>query len=247
MTSVVPPRPPMQQQFPPWAAQVEAVAIDLDGTLLDTLPDIAQAADRMLLELGRTAAGPELVRGYIGNGIARLVQRLLTGTLDGQAEAALFEHGLTVFERHYRDTFLQRPLPFPGVVEGLARMRASGLQLACVTNKPAAFTNPLLAAVGFAERFDLVVSGDSLPARKPDPLPLLHVARRFGVAPARLLVIGDSDNDTRAARAAGCPVVCVPYGYRGAAPVRDLDCDAIVSDLLQACRLIAPRGMVLPR
>jgi len=233
----------MQQQFPPWAAQVEAVAIDLDGTLLDTLPDIAQAADRMLLELGRPAAGPELVRGYIGNGIPRLVQRLLTGTMDGQAEAALFERGLNAFGRHYRETFLQHPLPFPGVIEGLGRMCASGLKLACVTNKSAAFTDPLLAAAGIAVHFDLVVSGDSLPARKPDPLPLLHVAQRFGVEPAQLLVIGDSDNDTRAARAAGCPVVCVPYGYRGAAQVRDLDCDAIVSDLLQACRLIAPQGM----
>jgi phosphoglycolate phosphatase len=119
-------------------------------------------------------------------------------------------------------------------------MHAAGLQLACVTNKSAAFTLPLLAAAGIAERFDLVASGDSLPAKKPDPLPLRHVARRFGLEPHRLLVIGDSDNDTRAARAAGCPVLCVPYGYRGAGQVRDLDCDAIVTDLLHACSLITP-------
>jgi len=231
---------------PEWVDAIQAVAIDLDGTLLDTLPDIAEAADRMLLELGRPAAGPVRVRGYIGNGVARLVERLLTGTLDGDSEPVPFEYSLALFQRHYRDTFLQRPLPFPGVAEGLARMRAAGLKLACVTNKSEAFSVPLLAAAGVAEYFDLVVSGDSLPARKPDPLPFLHVAQRFGVEPRRLLVIGDSDNDTQAARAAGCPVVCVPYGYRDAAQVRDLDCDAIVSDLLQACSLILPRG-IAPR
>jgi phosphoglycolate phosphatase len=217
---------------------VGGVAIDLDGTLLDTLPDIAEAARRMLRELGLPPAQDGAVRAYVGNGIPRLVKRLLTGARDGEPETAAFEHGLALFERHYRDTFLQRPLPFPGAVEGLARLRAAGLKLACVTNKSAAFTLPLLAAAGIDERFDLVVSGDSLPAKKPDPLPLRHVAQRFGLEPRRLLVIGDSDNDTRAARAAGCPVVCVPYGYRGAGEVRDLDCDAIVPDLLHAASLI---------
>jgi phosphoglycolate phosphatase len=221
---------------------VEAAAIDLDGTLLDTLPGIAEAAERMLRDLGRPAAGLQAVRGYVGGGIARLVQRLLTGAMDGNADPAEFERALASFERHYRDTFLASPRPFPNAAEGLASMRAAGLKLACVTNKSAAFTEPLLAAVGLAQQFDLVVSGESLPARKPDPLPLLHAARCFGVAPARLLVIGDSDNDTRAARAAGCPVVCVPYGYRGGGGVRDLDCDAIVSDLLEASRLMATPG-----
>ena len=129
-------------------------------------------------------------------------------------------------------------MPFPGVEQGLRSMRAQGLKLACVTNKSQAFTEPLLEATGLADWLDIVVSGDSLPARKPDPLPLLHIAQRFGVPPARLLMVGDSDNDTAAARAAGCPVLCVPYGYRGGMEVRDLDCDAIVSDLLEAHALI---------
>jgi phosphoglycolate phosphatase len=217
---------------------VGAAAIDLDGTLLDTLPDIAEAARRMLRDLGLPPAEDSAVRACIGDGIPRLVKRLLTGSRDAEPERYSFERGLALFERHYRDTFLQRPLPFPGVVEGLARLRAAGLKLACVTNKSAAFTLPLLAAAGIAERIHLVLSGDSLPAKKPDPLPLCHVAERFGLEPLRLLVIGDSDNDTRAARAAGCPVVCVPYGYRGAGEVRDLDCDAIVPDLLHAASLI---------
>jgi phosphoglycolate phosphatase len=217
---------------------VDAVALDLDGTLLDTLPDIAEAAERMLREAGLPPAGQERVRDYIGNGIARLVKRLLTGTREGEPPAAEFEHALESFERHYRDTFLRSPVPFPGVEQGLRGMRGMGLKLACVTNKSQAFTLPLLEATGLATWLDYVVSGDSLPARKPDPLPLLHIAEQFGLAPARLLVIGDSDNDTAAARAAGCPVVCVPYGYRGGRAVRDLDCDAIVSDLIEAQSLV---------
>lgn len=218
---------------------VDAVAIDLDGTLLDTLPDIAEAADRMLRELGRPAAGRDRVRDYIGQGIARLVKRLLTGEMQGEPPAEAFTHALEAFERHYRDTFLQSPVPFAGVEDGLRAMREHGLKLACVTNKSRAFTEPLLQAAGLAPFFQQVVSGDSLPARKPDPLPLLHIAQGFGIPAPRLLLIGDSDNDTAAARAAGCPVVCVPYGYRGGREVRELDCDAIVSSLREAAMLIA--------
>jgi phosphoglycolate phosphatase len=126
------------------------------------------------------------------------------------------------------------------VVEGLERMRAGGLKLACVTNKAQAFTLPLLERTGMAGFFDLVVSGDTLPRKKPDPLPLLHIAQHFRLLPPQLLLIGDSDNDTDAARAAGCPVVCVPYGYTGGRQVRDLDCDAIVASLIEAAELIAP-------
>jgi phosphoglycolate phosphatase len=215
--------------------QADAVALDLDGTLLDTLPDIAEASERMLREMGRRPAGQDRVRDYIGNGIARLVKRLLTGQREGEPDAAQFERALASFERHYRDTYLQSSVPFPGVEQGLRDMRAQGLKLACVTNKSEAFTLPLLEAAGLLSLLDCVVSGDTLPARKPDPLPLLHIAQRFGISPARLLVIGDSDNDTAAARAAGCPVVCVPYGYRGGREVHELDCDAIVSGLIEAC------------
>jgi phosphoglycolate phosphatase len=219
---------------------VRAVAVDLDGTLLDTLPDIAEAADRMLRDLGRPAAGSDTVRGYIGRGIPRLVKRLLTGDPDAEPDAGLFDRALPLFEQHYRDTFDQRSRPFPGVVEGLERMRAGGLKLACVTNKAQAFTLPLLERTGMAGFFDLVVSGDTLPRKKPDPLPLLHIAQHFRLLPPQLLLIGDSDNDTDAARAAGCPVVCVPYGYTGGRQVRDLDCDAIVTSLIEAAELIAP-------
>lgn len=223
-------------QFP---LAVKAAAFDLDGTLLDTLPDIAEAARRMLTDLGRPEASAEAVRRYVGDGIQRLAKRLLTGQMNGDPPADEFERALDLFERHYRDTFTQRTRPFPGVEDGLRQFAREGLKLACVTNKAESFTLPLLEATGLRGFFDLVVAGDTLPRKKPDPLPLLYCAQQFGARPHELLVVGDSANDALAARAAGCPAFCVPYGY-SARDVRELDCDAIVGDLVEAARLITP-------
>jgi len=217
---------------------VKAVALDLDGTLLDTLPDIAEAANRMLGDLGRPRTDLATVRGYIGDGIQRLTKRLLTGQRDAEPDPALVERALPLFERHYRDTFTQTTRPYPGVLEGLERMRAAGLRLACVTNKAIGFSDPLLEATGLHRYLELVIGGDSLPTKKPDPGPLRYVAARFGLAADRLLMVGDSDNDSRAGRAAGCPVVLVSYGYTGGRDVRELDADAIVGDLIEASSLI---------
>jgi phosphoglycolate phosphatase len=216
---------------------VKAVAFDLDGTLLDTLPDIAAAANLMLADLGRAPADADAVRRYVGDGIARLTKRLLTSDMEAEPPAETFARARELFESHYRATFTSRTVPFPAVEEGLRRFADEGLKLACVTNKTESFTVPLLRATRLYGYFDLVLSGDSLLRQKPDPLPLLHCAREFGALPGELLMIGDSANDTRAARAAGCPAFCVPYGY-GAQDVRELDCDAIVNDLIQASRLI---------
>jgi phosphoglycolate phosphatase len=216
---------------------ISAVAFDLDGTLLDTLPDIAAAADAMLIDVGHEPAGEPVVRGYIGNGLGRLTKRLLTGRMDGEPSPEMFERAYESLKRHYQATLSRRTRPYPGVETGLQRFKQAGLKLACITNKAEAFTVPLLQATGLSGFFDLVLSGDSLPRRKPDPLPLLHCARQFGVSPAEMLIIGDSANDTQAARAAGCPVFCVPYGYRSG-EMRDLDCDAIVRDLIEASELI---------
>ncbi|HYL17922.1 MAG TPA: phosphoglycolate phosphatase, partial [Burkholderiales bacterium] len=181
--------------------RVSAVAFDLDGTLLDTLPDIAAAADSMLADLQRPAAGEATVRGYIGNGLGRLTKRLLTGQMDGEPPPEMFERAFESLKSHYRTTLSRRTKPFPGVETGLQRFKQEGLKLACITNKAEAFTVPLLHATGLSGFFDLVLSGDSLPKKKPDPLPLLHCAQQFGVPPAQMLIVGDSANDTRAARA----------------------------------------------
>jgi phosphoglycolate phosphatase len=224
--------------MPNFPIQVSAVAFDLDGTLVDTLPDLHEAANRMLEDLGRSKVVDSTVQAFVGDGVDSLVKRLLTGDPDGEPDTALFDRAGVAFRIHYASVLSRASRPFPGVVEGLKEMRRHGLRLACITNKPEGFTGPLLRDIGLAPYLDLVLSGDSLPRKKPDPLPLLHCAQVFCVPASRLLMIGDSPNDTRAARAAGCPVFCVPYGYRGTLGVHELDCDAIVPALLDSMRLI---------
>jgi phosphoglycolate phosphatase len=219
-----------------------AVLLDLDGTLLHTAPDLAAAANRMLGELGLPSRAPEELAGFIGKGLPALVHRTLAGTLDGLAEQALFERALPIFERCYAEESGRRAAPYPGVVDGLERMRALHLPLGCVTNKAGQFTNDLLERAGLARFFRCVVSGDTVSRRKPDPLPVLHACERLAARPAETLVIGDSLNDVQAARAAGCVVWCVPYGYNEGRPVSELACDAVVDSLLDAARLIERDG-----
>jgi len=215
-----------------------AVLVDLDGTLLDTAPDLAAAANRMLLDVGLGVRDPEEIATYIGKGIPTLVQRALTGTLDGRADERLFERARAVFEQCYAEESGRRSVPYPEVIEGLTRMRAAGLALGCVTNKPERFTLDLLRRADLLRFFDCVVSGDTVPRKKPDPLPLLHACERLGVTSNETLVIGDSANDVAAARAAGCTVWCVPYGYNEGKSVATLNADAVVDSLLRAARLI---------
>lgn len=218
--------------------RVKAVMIDLDGTLLDTIPDLAVAANMMLAELGRPALDEALIRTFVGKGIPRLVERSLAGSLDGTVDAGLFKTALPVYERCYAEVNGRHTVLYPGVIAGLERMREQGFPLACVTNKSARFTLPLLEHMKLSAYFSVVVAGDTLPKKKPDPLPLLHACSKFGIAASAMLMIGDSLNDAQAARAAGCPVFCVPYGYNEGRDVRELDIDAIVESLFEATRLI---------
>jgi phosphoglycolate phosphatase len=212
--------------------------IDLDGTLADTIPDLAEAANRMLRELGRPALEPALIRTFVGKGIPRLVERALAGNLDGRVDGAQLERALPLYERCYAEVNGKHTVVFPGVREGLQRLRAMRLPLACVTNKAERFTRALLEQLDLAPSFEQVIAGDTLPQKKPDPQPLLHACRGFGITPGEMLMIGDSANDVEAARAAGCPVFCVDYGYNEGRDVRELDVDAIVASLIDATRLI---------
>lgn len=216
---------------------VSAIVIDLDGTLLHTAPELAESANRMLRDMGRPAVSQELLMSYIGNGIHWLVKRALTGDMYAEPDAALFDRALPVFEQHYT-ALLQDSKPFPNVIAGLDAMKAAGYRLGCITNKVERYTTPLLKGIGLAHYFDIVLAGDTLPEKKPHPLPLLHSAKFFGVPVERLLLIGDSLSDTQAARAAGCPVFCVPYGYNHGEPVAGLDLDAVIPDLPAALKLI---------
>ena len=212
--------------------------IDLDGTLADTIPDLAEAANRMLRELGRPALEPALLRTFVGKGIPKLVERALAGTLEGRVDGGLLARALPIYERCYAEENGRHSVVFPGVREGLQTLRDMQLRLACVTNKAERFTRALLEQLELARCFEQVIAGDTLPQKKPDPQPLLHACRGFGIAPGDMLMIGDSANDVEAARAAGCPVFCVDYGYNEGRDVRELDADAIVASLIEATRLI---------
>ena len=216
---------------------IQAIVIDLDGTLLDSAPQLAEAANRMLREMDYTPVSQELLASYIGNGVGWLVKRALTGEMHATPDAALYEHAMPIFEKHYAQLLLGSK-PYDGAIAGLEALRAAGFRLGCITNKAARFTGPLLEGTGLARHFEIVVSGDTLPQKKPHPLPLLHAAKFFAVPVENLLMIGDSLNDTLAARAAGCPVFCVPYGYNHGEPVETLDTDAVIADLSAALPLI---------
>jgi phosphoglycolate phosphatase len=213
-----------------------ALLFDLDGTLLDSAPDLAQAVDRMLLELGHVAAGEERVRQWVGNGSRKLVQRAMAFALAAAEDCiddTVIETAQTLFMRHYGACCTERSLLYPGVREALVHWRGLGVAMACVTNKPARFTEPLLDFFGLREFIPMAVSGDTLPVRKPDPQPLLFACEQLRIAPARTAMIGDSRNDVLAARAAGMPVACVSYGYNYDRPVQLDGPDCVVDSFLE--------------
>ena len=217
---------------------VRAVAIDLDGTMLDTIEDLSIAVNHTLTELNLRALELELVRTFVGKGLANLVQRSLKASLGHEPDPAYFTRAMALYESNYDRVNGDTTTIYPGVREGLDALAEAGYKLACITNKSSRFTGPLLERIGFARYFSLVLSGDSLAKKKPDPLPLTHTAEHFGVAPGEMLMIGDSINDAQAARAAGCPIFCVTYGYNEGQDVRGLDVDAIVPSLIEAAALI---------
>ncbi len=231
-----------QARFP---LSISAILIDLDGTMLHTAPELAESANRMLRDMSRPAVSQDLLMSYIGNGIVWLVKRALTGDMHAEPDVTLVEKAMPIFEQHYSEVLLQSKL-FDGVIEGLSAMQAAGFRLGCITNKVARYTEPLLKGIGLADYFEIVLSGDSLPEKKPHPLPLLHAAQFFGVPVEQVLLIGDSLNDTIAARAAGCPVMCVPYGYNHGEPVDGLDLDAVIPDLPAVMQLIKKVGRAMP-
>lgn len=226
----------MPQLFHP-PLGVRAIVIDLDGTLLHTAPELAESANRMLRDMGRAPVSQKLLMSYIGNGIHWLVKRALTGDMHAEPDAALFDEALPIFEKHYTELACDSK-PFPGVIEGLDAMKAAGFRLGCITNKVMRYTAPILKSSGLAPYFEIVLAGDTLPEKKPHPMPLLHSAQFFGVPIAQLLLVGDSLSDAQAARAAGCPIVCVPYGYNHGEPVETLNVDAVIPDLTGILPLI---------
>lgn len=220
----------------------DAALVDLDGTLMDTAPDLAAAANAMRAELGLAPLAQARIEAFVGKGTDKLVHRALTDDPDGRAAQADFERGRAAFYAHYHETNGKRARVFERVPQALAALRAAGLRLACVTNKPREFTLPLLRQTGLAPCFGAVVAGDDAPHKKPHPAPLLAACAQLGVLPERAVMIGDSLNDAQAAEAAGCRALLVETGYNEGQPVRALAArpgvDAIVPTLFDAAALI---------
>ena len=207
------------------------ILIDVDGTLVDSVPDLTFCVDEMMKQLGREPWGEARVRNWVGNGVERLVERALTGELDGEPDKAAYDAAYPIFLELYADNTSKRSRLYPGVREGLDYLTGAGYRLGCVTNKAERFTVPLLKDLGVYDDFRIVVSGDTLPYKKPHPAPLLHAAQFFKVAPEKSLMVGDSISDVKAARAAGFMIACVPYGYNHGDDIRLAAPDVIIESL----------------
>ena len=209
-------------------ARFDAAIVDLDGTMVDTVGDFDAALNRMLADLGQRGVDRAFIERTVGKGSEHLIRSTLVHV---GAEAALYDSAWQRYQAHYLDINGRHSDVYPGVVEGLKQLAARGLKLACLTNKPTAFARPLLAAKGLDGFFSVVFGGDAFERKKPDPLPLQRTCEALGTAPPRTLMVGDSSNDARAARAAGCPVVLVSYGYNHGEPVVSAAPDAVVDRL----------------
>jgi phosphoglycolate phosphatase len=216
----------------------EMVLIDVDGTLVDSVPDLAYCVDEMLKALELPVRGEERVRHWVGNGVERLVRRGLVNDLNGEPDEALFEKAMPIFNALYAENTSKRSCLYPGVREALDFLRTTDVKIGCVTNKAAAFTLPILRDLGIADYFEIVICGDTLAKKKPDPLPLLHAAEQLGVQPQNSLMLGDSMSDVKAARAAGFSIICMSYGYNHGEDIRDYHPDAVVDRMDEIKQLI---------
>ncbi|MEW8086390.1 MAG: phosphoglycolate phosphatase [Candidatus Thiodiazotropha endolucinida] len=216
----------------------EMILIDVDGTLVDSVPDLAYCVDQMMDRLDRPRHGETKVRDWVGNGVERLVSRALIGQLDGEPDEADYERAYPIFLDLYAENTSKRSVLYPGIREGLDYLKRQGFRLGCVTNKAAQFTLPLLRDLGVHDDFEIVVAGDTLPKKKPDPMPLLHAAKQLSADPTASLMVGDSQSDVKAARAAGFQIVCMSYGYNHGEDIRHYNPDAVLDSLAEISTLL---------
>jgi len=209
------------------------ILIDLDGTLVDSVPDLAYCVDEMMKQIGMPTRGEDAVRDWVGNGVERLTERALINAVDGKPDPELMKKAYPIFLALYAENNAKRSCVYDGVIEGLEWMLAQGYRLGCVTNKAEAFTLPLLKDKGLFDYFEVIVSGDTCEKKKPDPMPLLHAANLMGVSPENALMLGDSKSDVNAARAAGFHIFCLTYGYNHGEDIRDYHPDAIMDSFME--------------
>jgi phosphoglycolate phosphatase len=221
-------------------AALDAAIVDLDGTLVDTLGDFEVALNRMLDELALPSIAAAEIEVMVGKGSEHLIRSVLHHVQGHEADEAQCEAAWQRYTKHYLAINGQYAKVYDGAAEGLAALQAQGLRLACLTNKPGDFARPLLALKGLDRYFDFVFGGDAFERKKPDPLPLLKTCEALGTPPARTLMLGDSSNDAQAARAAGCPVVLVSYGYNHGEPVHGIDADGFVDSVSELAGRLHP-------
>ena len=217
--------------------------IDLDGTLIDSMEDLAYSVDEMLAQLSMPVRGAAAITEWVGNGAEKLVKRALLNSKEGEPDEDLFQRAMPIFKTVYAARNGTHSYLYDGVIEGLNYLRGKGCRIGCVTNKPAAFTAPLLEAMGIADYFDITISGDEVEKPKPDAQPLLIAAEKMQIDPQHTIMLGDSVIDVQAARAAGMPVICVSYGYNHGQAFcgqerRSHDPDAVIDSLAELKTLI---------
>lgn len=209
-----------------------AVLFDLDGTLVDSVPDIAHATNTMLQAMGRNKLPLSDLRNFVGKGTAVLIKRALSAQLDYiEPESTLFEQAQTLFNTYYHQFNGTQSELYPNALLGLTRLQEKGLKLGIVTNKPAQFTLPLIQKTGLAPFFDIIVSGDTCALKKPHPDQLFYACQKLGTTIEHTIFIGDSLNDTQAANAANMDILVLPYGYNEGKSVQNLTVNAIVEDI----------------
>ena len=223
----------------PLQNDIRAVILDLDGTMIDSVPDLDVALNGMLQELALPPVDVPSIRMFVGRGTQNLVRSTLSVHLESDAVEKTMDTAMTLFYKYYRIVNGEHSTVFPGVREGLQKMRDLNLHIACVTNKPSIFTEPLLAKNGLYSFFNLIYCSDTFLVKKPDPFPMQAACRKFGCRPDQTVAIGDSINDAQAARTAGCSLFMVPYGYNYGKSVEEMQPDAVVSSILEAANLIS--------
>jgi len=209
------------------------IMIDVDGTLVDSVPDLAYCVDELMVVMGREKWGEAKVRHWVGNGVPKLVERSLTGELEGTVDKSDFDKAYPIFLELYAENTSERSSLYDGVREGLDYMKSEGYTLGCVTNKAEQFTLPILRDLGIFDDFGIVISGDTLEKKKPDPLPLLHAAKHFGIDSKDSLMLGDSISDVKASRAAGFEIICMSYGYNHGDDIRDANPDLVIDSMAE--------------
>ena len=216
----------------------ELIMIDVDGTLVDSVPDLSWCLDETLKQVGLPPRGETAAREWVGNGVIRIVERGIANDLDAAHDPEIFKKAMPIFRELYAENTSKRSALYPGVREGMDYLATLGIKIGCITNKDAQFTHPILKDLGLWDDFEIVISGDTLEKKKPDPLPLLHGTKELGADPKKSLMLGDSTSDVKAARAAGFDIICMSYGYNHGVDIRDSNPDVVIDSFVELKGLI---------